>query len=374
MASLHFLSLSLFFALCVLSVSSVHFPVLSNDNDITTHVPSSVAFDPTRVTQLSWGPRAFLYKGFLSEKECDHLINLARDSLQKSMVADDETGESKLSEVRTSTGMFLSKAQGLESQKSFTSAHYHIAYVYSASTAIKRWASSQCKRDEIVSDIEARIAAWTFLPIENGEPIQVLRYERGQKYEPHVDYFVDKINQKIAGHRMATVLLYLSNVEKGGETVFPFSESRLSQAKDESWSDCAKMGYAVKPGKGDALLFFSLHPNATSDILSLHGSCPVIEGEKWSATKWIHVGDFDNLFKQEPSGNCTDQNENCSKWAKIGECVKNKLYMRKKRNGGGSGHGVRGVLEWWWPVEMKTGNGGGHGGSGLEKTTTRWLI
>ncbi|GKE65630.1 hypothetical protein Tco_1519791, partial [Tanacetum coccineum] len=35
-----------------------------------------------------------------------------------------------------------------------------------------------------------------------------------------------------------------------------------------------------KPKKGDALLFFSLHPNATVDPLSLHGSCPVIEGEK----------------------------------------------------------------------------------------------
>ncbi|XP_071701860.1 uncharacterized protein [Rutidosis leptorrhynchoides] len=31
----------------------------------------------------------------------------------------------------------------------------------------------------------------------------------------------------------------------------------------------------VKPRKGDALLFFSLHPNGTIDALNLHGSCPV---------------------------------------------------------------------------------------------------
>ncbi|PWA76411.1 oxoglutarate/iron-dependent oxygenase [Artemisia annua] len=57
-------------------------------------------------------------------------------------------------------------------------------------------------------------------------------------------------------------------------------ESQPKANKD--WSECAKKGYAVKPKKGDGLLFFSLHPNATTDVLSLHGSCPVIEGEKWS--------------------------------------------------------------------------------------------
>ncbi|KAF1895740.1 hypothetical protein Lal_00037856 [Lupinus albus] len=52
--------------------------------------------------------------------------------------------------------------------------------------------------------------------------------------------------------------------------------------------------FTVKPKKGDALLFFSLHLNATTDIMSLHQSCPVIQGEKWSATKWIHEMKFLN--------------------------------------------------------------------------------
>uniref|UniRef100_A0A8R7QJQ1 Uncharacterized protein n=1 Tax=Triticum urartu TaxID=4572 RepID=A0A8R7QJQ1_TRIUA len=33
-------------------------------------------YDPARVTQISWRPRAFLYSGFLSHAECDHLIKL----------------------------------------------------------------------------------------------------------------------------------------------------------------------------------------------------------------------------------------------------------------------------------------------------------
>ena len=36
----------------------------------------------------------------------------------------------------------------------------------------------------------------------------------------------------------------------------------------------------------------SLLPNGETDNNSLHGSCPTLKGEKWSATKWIHVGPF----------------------------------------------------------------------------------
>lgn len=84
---------------------------------------------------------------------------------------------------------------------------------------------------------------------------------------------------------------------------------------------------AVKPEKGDALLFFSLHPDATTDTKSLHGSCPVIEGEKWSATKWIHVRSFEKVVRPSETGDCVDENPNCTAWAKVGECKKNPKYM-----------------------------------------------
>ncbi|KAI3853419.1 hypothetical protein MKX03_017735 [Papaver bracteatum] len=268
---------------------------LGDNKDDGSHLKmkrSPPGFDPTRVTQLSWRPRAFLYKNFLSDEECDHLITLARDKLELSMVADNESGKSVKSEVRTSSGMFLSKGQ-----------------------------------DEVVKNIEERIAAWSFLPEENGEAMQILHYENGQKYEPHYDYFHDKVNQEYGGQRIATVLMYLSNVEKGGETVFPDSEAKASQVKDESWSDCAKKGYAVKTRKGDALLFFGLNLDTSQDPTSLHGSCPVIEGEKWSATKWIHVRDFDKRTTRSTDAGCIDEDKHCEQWAAVGECDKNPVYM-----------------------------------------------
>ena len=76
-------------------------------------------------------------------------------------------------------------------------------------------------QDPIVQRIEERIAAFAMVPVDHGEAIQVLRYSDGQKYDPHFDYFHDPNNIKRSGQRVATALLYLSDVEEGGETVFP---------------------------------------------------------------------------------------------------------------------------------------------------------
>ncbi|KAL5995077.1 putative prolyl 4-hydroxylase 4 [Asimina triloba] len=251
--------------------------------------------NPTKVKQISWRPRAFVYQGFLTDEECDHMISIARSELKRSAVADNLSGQSKLSEVRTSSGMFIPR-----------------------------------QKDSIVAGIEEKIAAWTFLPDENGEDMQVLRYEYGQKYDPHFDYFTDKVNIAQGGHRIATVLMYLSDVVKGGETVFPSAEVPANgtvPSKDEDLSECARRGIAVKPKRGNALLFFNLHPNATPDPKSLHGGCPVIEGEKWSATKWIHVFPFDKIIPVDEGSGCKDENENCEKWANLGECSRNPEYM-----------------------------------------------
>ncbi|KAI3464771.1 hypothetical protein Pfo_021434 [Paulownia fortunei] len=207
---------------------------------------------------LSWEPRAFLYHSFLSKEECEYLINLAKPHMAKSTVVDSKTGKSKDSRVRTSSGMFLRRG-----------------------------------RDKVIRDIEKRIADFTFIPVEHGEGLQVLHYEVGQKYEPHYDYFLDEFNTKNGGQRVATVLMYLSEVEEGGETVFPAAKGNFSSVPGwNEMSECAKRGLSVKPKMGDALLFWSMRPDATLDPSSLHGGCPVIKGNKWSSTKWMHVGEY----------------------------------------------------------------------------------
>ncbi|CAA3028995.1 probable prolyl 4-hydroxylase 10 [Olea europaea var. sylvestris] len=210
------------------------------------------------VELISWEPKASIFHKFLSKEECEYMINLAKPHMQKSTVVDSDTGKTKDSRVRTSSGTFLPRG-----------------------------------RDKIVRDIEKRIADFTFLPAEHGEGLQVLHYEVGQKYEPHYDYFLDEFNTKNGGQRIATVLMYLSDVEEGGETVFPAAKGNFSSVP---WwnelSECGKGGLSVKPKMGDALLFWSMKPDATLDPLSLHGGCHVIKGNKWSSTKWIRVHEY----------------------------------------------------------------------------------
>lgn len=210
------------------------------------------------VEVISWEPRAVIYHNFLSKEECEYLINLAKPQMQKSTVVDSATGKSKDSRVRTSSGTFLARG-----------------------------------RDKTIRDIEKRIADFTFIPVEHGEGLQVLHYEVGQKYEPHYDYFLDDFNTKNGGQRIATVLMYLSDVEEGGETVFPAAKGNISAVPwwDEL-SECGKGGLSVKPKMGDALLFWSMKPDATLDPSSLHGGCAVIRGNKWSSTKWMRVSEY----------------------------------------------------------------------------------
>lgn len=62
----------------------------------------------------------------------------------------------------------------------------------------------------------------------------------------------------------------MSDVEKGGATVFPYLKVH------------------VPPVKGSAIFWHNLKPSGTSEHLTKHAGCPVLIGSKWVANKWIH--------------------------------------------------------------------------------------
>nr|XP_011468032.1 PREDICTED: probable prolyl 4-hydroxylase 9 [Fragaria vesca subsp. vesca] len=201
---------------------------------------------------LSWYPRALYFPNFASAEQCETIIDLAKPELKPSTLAlrDGETEENTKG-IRTSSGMFLSASQ----DKSGT-----------------------------LDVIEEKIARATMLPRTHGEAFNVLRYEIGQKYNSHYDAFHPDEYGPQPSQRVASFLLYLTDVKEGGETMFPY-ESGLNLDGKHDAHEC--MGLRVKPRRGDGLLFYSLLPNGTIDPLSIHGSCPVIKGTKWVATKWI---------------------------------------------------------------------------------------
>eukprot|EP01031_Cornospumella_fuschlensis_P052732 gene52732-64432_t len=181
--------------------------------------------------------------GFLSDAECDEMMAAARQRLARSETVDVGTGGSEVNEARTSEGMFFRRGEL-----------------------------------PLISRIEARLAAFTRWPVENGEGIQVLHYHPGAEYRPHYDYFnpSDPCTASIlkrGGQRVGTLLMYLNDPDRGGGTTFP--DVRLE----------------VAPKRGNAVFFSYERPHPTTR--TLHGGAPVIEGEKWIATKWLRERRFE---------------------------------------------------------------------------------
>ena len=73
----------------------------------------------------------------------------------------------------------------------------------------------------------------------------------------------------------------------------------------------------------------SLKPYGEVDPSSLHGSCATTKGEKWSATKWMHVGllGLSSVAQKAKWADCVDGDNRCGEWATLGECTKNAGYM-----------------------------------------------
>ncbi len=92
---------------------------------------------------------------------------------------------------------------------------------------------------------------------------------------------------KQASQRIATVLVYLSDVEEGGETSFLFEGVGGTKRIETVDYKACDTGIKYRPRAGDALLFWSMHPDGSKDKHSLHGGCPVVKGTKWTMTKWI---------------------------------------------------------------------------------------
>ena len=187
-------------------------------------------------------PRVVVLGNLLSAEECDALIESARPQLARSLTVATKTGGEELNPDRTSSGTFFVRGQTPE-----------------------------------VARIEARIARLLNWPIENGEGLQVLHYRPGAEYKPHYDYFdPDEPGTptilKRGGQRLATLVMYLSEPARGGGTTFPDA------------------GLEVAPVRGNAVFFNYDRPHPSTR--TLHGGAPVIEGDKWVATKWLREREF----------------------------------------------------------------------------------
>lgn len=187
-------------------------------------------------------PPLVVFGDLLSAEECEALVAEARPRLSRSLTVETRTGGEALNADRTSQGMFFQRGE-----------------------------------TPLMARIEARIGRLLRWPVAYGEGLQVLRYGPGNEYRPHYDYFdpaepgTPNITGR-GGQRVGTLVMYLNEPRRGGATTFPDA------------------GLEVMPRRGHAVFFAYDRPHPSTQ--TLHGGAPVLEGEKWVATKWLREREF----------------------------------------------------------------------------------
>ena len=184
-------------------------------------------------------PRIVLLGNVLSDEECDALAAFSEQRLARSPVVADGDGSHQAHAHRTSRGAMLQRSE-----------------------------------TGLIARIDAHLAALAGWPVECGEGMQVLRYEAGNEYRAHFDWFDPDLpgprkHLEHGGQRLGTFVIYLSEVEQGGGTAFP------------------AIGLEVQPKKGGAVFFANIDPHGVPDRQTLHAGMPVIKGVKFVANKWL---------------------------------------------------------------------------------------
>ena len=186
---------------------------------------------------------------FLTHKECDYIIKLAKPTLSRSGTI--AGAKDEISDVRTSYNSWL---ENIDNDTYF---------------------------DQIQSKIYNLVNDYTGFPKENCEPIQVVRYHKGQKYESHLDACHPEEDEactediKRGGLRYATVIIYLNDGFEGGGTTF------------------IKKNITIKPEKGKAAIFYNLNAdNKYPNLMSEHSGDELISGVKWMCNVWVRLNEF----------------------------------------------------------------------------------
>ena len=181
----------------------------------------------------------FTFPAFLSAQECASIIDVASGQLEKSSV--------------------------LGAQK--------VGYRTSSST----WLYPDAL-PEVIGKIEGMVDQITGLPRENQEALQVVRYDVGEEYKTHEDFWhpdTDYYEEQMSrgGQRAWSIMIYLNAVPRGGHTRF----TRLG------------IDIQAEPGK---VLVWKNTIDGELNFDSSHAGMPVEEGSKWVAIKWVREKPF----------------------------------------------------------------------------------
>ncbi|KAH8883339.1 hypothetical protein GQ53DRAFT_753017 [Thozetella sp. PMI_491] len=202
---------------------------------------------------LSVDPLVLYINNFLQESEINQLLEASKENFKQSFVFDKETNMARVSDRRTSMSAEVSPEEPV----------------------------SQCIFERTKSLLGN-------MQHEDIEPLQVVKYEVGQRFAGHMDWFDVPKSRTVPGtnhtrqfNRLATIFAYLEDDCVGGETYFPRIKGvSVAADKGKFARTNSDMGLVVRARKGNALFWNNLHPNGTGDNRLLHGGATVTSGVK----------------------------------------------------------------------------------------------
>jgi hypothetical protein len=152
------------------------------------------------------------------------------------------------------------------------SAHFH------ADRTNSDFAFDVVSGDVVLTLVRERIANMTRLPTPTMEPPQIFHYAVGQEIKGHYDFLKPGDGSAYGGgyegERIATFLIYLNDDYEGGELDFPH------------------IGLKHRGRTGDAVFFANVDAAGKPDRSSLHAARPILGGEKFIFSQWIHDRPF----------------------------------------------------------------------------------
>eukprot|EP00980_Cylindrotheca_fusiformis_P010396 scaffold2310_cov49-Cylindrotheca_fusiformis.AAC.3 len=186
-------------------------------------------------------------------------------------------------------------------------------------TSVNSWCEEECANDPIVQTILNRISDTTGIPSEYSEPLQMLRYTKGQYYKVHHDVALDSEFQLLYGPRILTFFLYLNDVEEGGATrMIDITDEGDDDEMDdeEEYDDDSTTTNAeeedeeepytptpieVQPKRGMAVVWANLKDDDMKqrEAGTWHEAMPVINGVKYGANAWYRLRRFEEDCDEE---------------------------------------------------------------------------
>ncbi|WP_121116899.1 prolyl hydroxylase family protein [Croceibacterium ferulae] len=127
-----------------------------------------------------------------------------------------------------------------------------------------------------VKRIQRRIDDLLGLEPETGETVQGQRYQVGQQFQHHTDWFPSntpywEMERARGGQRAVTAMAFLNQVEGGGTTDFP------------------RLDLSITPAPGALLVWNNAGVDGTPNPWTIHAGRPVTAGVKYIITRWYRV-------------------------------------------------------------------------------------